>query len=201
MSEPLLMPFQDLPFNGDNFVCQEFLAIKEKHAINVAIETGSCLYSTTKWLGENFTNVYTVEISEEYSKHGIHKVAGMLNVHTNIGDSVSFLNKMRDVLTPADRCLFFLDAHWGENCPLIEELAAISLLKTTPPVIAIHDFYTGDLTLGWDEYNGQRFDYQWIDLSIKNLESAFGCDYECYYNTEAEGAKRGLIYIVPKKQL
>ena len=67
MSVPILMPFQDLPFNGDSFVCKEFLKIKEQLGITVAVETGSCMYSTTKWLGENFNRVHTTELSAELS--------------------------------------------------------------------------------------------------------------------------------------
>ena len=200
MSAPVLMPFQDLPFNGDTFVCKEFLKLKEKFNLNVAVETGSCLYSTSKWLGENFPNVYTIELSEEYSKHGIHKVAGMLNVHTYLGDSVQNLQRLTDVLTQDDRAIFFLDAHWGENCPLLQELDVLTKIKTNlPPLIAIHDFFTGDEKLGWDEYNGQRFDYQWIEPKVKALESAFNCSYSHYYNTEAENGMRGVIYLIPFK--
>jgi hypothetical protein len=200
MSAPILMPFQELPFNGDSFVCKDFIKLKDKYNLNVAVETGSCLYSTTKWLGQNFANVHTIELSEEYSRHGIHKVAGMLNVHTNIGDSVSFLNRMVDVLTPDDKCIFFLDAHWGQNCPLLEELDVLTRVKTNlAPVIAIHDFFTGDEKLGWDEYNGQRFDYAWIEPKVKALELAHNCTYHHFYNTESENGMRGLIYLVPFK--
>lgn len=200
MTAPVLMPFQELPFNGDRFVCKEFIKLKEKFDLNVAVETGSCLYSTTKWLGENFTNVHTIELSEEYSKHGIHKVSGMPNVHPQIGDSVSFLERMCETLTTNDKCIFFLDAHWGQNCPLMQELDVLAKIKTNlPPVIAIHDFYTGDEKLGWDEYNGQRFDYKWIEPKIKALERAHNCSYFHYYNTEAENGMRGLIYIIPVK--
>ena len=124
------MPFQELPFNGDRFVCNEFIKLKEKFGLNVAVETGSCLYSTTKWLGENFNNVHTIELSEEYSKHGIHKVSGMLNVHPQIGDSVSFLERMCQTLIFNDKCIFFLDAHWGQNCPLMQELDVLTKIKT-----------------------------------------------------------------------
>lgn len=200
MSAPVLMPFQDLPFNGDSFVCKEFLKLKEKYQLNVAVETGSCLYSTSKWLGENFQNVHTIELSEEYSKHGIHKVSGMLNVHTYLGDSVQKLQLLTDVLTKDDKALFFLDAHWGQNCPLLQELDVLTKVKTDlPPIIAIHDFYTGDDKLGWDEYNGQRFDYQWIEPKVKALELAHNCTYSHYYNTEAENGMRGVIYLVPFK--
>lgn len=197
-----LMPFQDLPFNGDTFVCQEFLKLKELYSLNVAVETGSCLYSTTKWLGENFDKVYTVEINAEYAKAGVEKVLGMPNVKPEINDSVTFLKNLQlsEPAEPdeADRAIFFLDAHWGQNCPLMEELDAIANLKLiNPPIIVIHDFFTGDPNLGWDEYNGQRFDYDWIEPKLVQLQSVYG-EYRHYFNTQAEGAKRGVIYLVPK---
>lgn len=192
MSAPLLMPFQDVPFNGDTFMEKEFLNLRDKYKITTAVETGSCLYSTSKWLGENFQSVHTIELSEEYSRHGIHKVSEMANVEAHIGDSVQKLQYLTGVLTPNDRALFFLDAHWGDNCPLLAELDALTGMKLEiPPVIAIHDFYTGDEKLGWDEYNGQRFDYAWIQPKIKALEQAFSCRYNHYYNTEAINGMRG----------
>lgn len=199
MGEPILMPFQDLPFNGDVFVCKEFLSLKKKYEINTAIETGSCLFSTTKWLGDNFENVQTVEINEEYAQHGRHKIGS--NVNSVIGDSVEFIKDLK--LKNNETVLFFLDAHWGNHCPLIEELECIrdlakkyELLK--PPVIVIHDFFTGNPEFGWDEYNGQIFNWEWIEPKIKEIEKEFGFEYEHYFNFEAIGAKRGLIYITPK---
>lgn len=198
MSEPILMPFQDVPFNGDSFMEKEFLRLKDEFKINVAVETGSCLYSTSKWLGENFQTVHTIELSEEYSRHGIHKVSGMLNVNAHIGDSVQKLQHLTGILTPNDRVLFFLDAHWGDNCPLLAEMEMLCNMKLDiPPIIAIHDFYTGDDKLGWDEYNGQRFDYAWIEPKVKALEKAFDCKYNHHYNTEAINGMRGVIYLTP----
>ena len=200
MSEPILMPFQELPFNGDTFVCKEFLKIKEQLDITVCVETGSCMYSTTQWMGQNFDRVHTVELNAEYAKHGVHKVNGMSNVHPEINDSVVFLKELMSRLDKQDRVLYFLDAHWGHHCPLIEELdVMISSPTVLPPVIAIHDWYTGDERFGWDEYNGQLFEYKWIEPKIKELEKAHGCIYTHYFNTEAENGMRGLIYLIPKK--
>ena len=191
-----LMPFQELPFNGDTFVCNEFLKLKELYNLNVAVETGSCLYSTTKWLGENFEKVHTVEINAEYAKAGVEKVLAMPNVKPEINDSVTYLKNLQ--LAETDRAIFFLDAHWGQNCPLIEEMDAIANMKLKyPPIIVIHDFFTGDANLGWDEYNGQRFDYDWIEPKVSKMQSAYGHLYRHYFNTQAEGAKRGVIYLVP----
>lgn len=200
MSAPILMPFQDLPFNGDSFVCKEFLKIKEQLGITVAVETGSCMYSTTEWLGKNFDRVHTAELNPDYAVHGKHKIADMSNVHPEIKDSVIFLKDLMSSLSKEDRVLYFLDAHWGHHCPLIEEISVLLSSPTKlPPVIIIHDWYTGDERLGWDEYNGQRFEYSWIQPKIKELEDAHGCIYSHYFNSEAENGMRGLIYLIPHK--
>lgn len=200
MSEINLMPFQDQPFNGDIFMELEFLKLKEKFGIQCAIETGSCLYSTTKWLSENFAKVYTFEINEEFANHGKHKISGNDNVNAIIGDSVYNLKMFAysgEVNT--SMCIFFLDAHWGDHCPLIEEIEAISSIPfAEPPVIVIHDFYTGNPLLGYDCFpNGWEFSYEAIEDSVRRLEASFSTKYSYYYNAEAEGAMRGVIYLVP----
>jgi hypothetical protein len=201
MTEPNLMPYQNEPFNGDTFVCEEFLKLKEQYNIDVAIETGSCLFSTTKWLGENFKKVYTIEINEEFAKYGRGKVSSMPNVVSEIGTSDLWLNELKNRISEEQICIFFLDAHWGNDCPLLRELEAIAHFNTKhPPIIVIHDFYTGDSELGYDEYNGQPFTWDWIKPSIQKIEElseAKNFKYEYYYNKESIGAKRGVIYIKP----
>jgi hypothetical protein len=197
MSEPLLMPFQDQPFNADVYVCVEFLKLKKQYDVKTAIETGSCLFSTTKWLGENFESVYTAEINHSYAVHGYHRVEKMPNVVAKIQDSVSFLKE----LTLLGSCIFFLDAHWNDFCPLQDELDVIANMKgIEPPVIVIHDFYTGNEELGYDSYLNQRFDYEWIKEKIDLIAKNMDCEYTYYYNTDSIGAKRGLIYITPQKK-
>lgn len=195
---PQLMPFQDQPFNGDTFICEEFLRLKNHYFITSAIETGSCLYSTTKWLGENFEKVYTAEINLEFANYGRHKIENMPNVSAIISDSVSFLYLLRHKLQD-ERCIFFLDAHWGHICPLKDELTAIAELRLTlPPIITIHDFKTNNPELGYDEYNGQPFEIDWILDEIGALNYYYNDNYTYHFNTEAVGAKRGIIYLCPQ---
>jgi len=202
MENITLMPFQDFPFNADTFVCEEFLKLKEEFSLTTAVETGSCLFSTTKWLGENFEKVFTVEVNEEYAKHGRHKIAEMKNVVSKINDSIIFL---KDVLyfdiKPQERCIFFLDAHWGDMCPLLGELDAIKYIGTEQlPVIVIHDFKVpNEPNLGFDDIKGQAFDFDWIK---SKLDAIYGEGmYKYYYNSDATSTqiKRGVIYITPKK--
>jgi hypothetical protein len=199
-----LMPFQEEPFNGDHFICEEFINLRDKYGIDTAIETGSCMYSTTKWLSKNFNNVWTVEINPIYADYGKHKIQGKANVYANVGmTSIDFIyNNLTHNLLKKEKCIFFLDAHWGENCPLLDELDGISNLGLeNPPVISIHDFYTGDPVLGFDTYQNQPFNYDYVKKAVEKLEQNYSCKYDFYYNTgeKTAGAKRGIIYLTPKK--
>lgn len=195
MSQPLLMPFQDLPFNGDTFIEKKFLELKEQFQITTAIETGSCFFSTTKWLAEHFDNVYTVEANMEFAKYGIPKVEGMSNVHWSIGDSLNWLPILTHKIIE-ERCIFFLDAHWEEHCPLLDELDIIANMGLIyPPIIAIHDFKTSNPELGYDTWNGKDFDFCFIQDALKKLEDVYQCNIVLQGNSEAVGAKRGILYI------
>jgi hypothetical protein len=170
------------------------------YEINVAVETGSCMYSTTKWLGDNFQKVLTVEINNDFAKFGRNKISGSMNVFPFIDDSVAWINNtLKNIIYKEDRCIYFLDAHWNEHCPLLEEIEGIANIKQQPPIIVIHDFFTGNEEFGYDSYKGQPFTWDWISPSIKALSEKIGVEYKHYFNKEATGAKRGLIYIVPKK--
>lgn len=195
-----LMPFQELPFNGDIYIRQEFLKLKEKHGINVAVETGSCLFSTTKWLAENFEKVFTVESNPAYYNIGINKLTSderNSKVMAVLGDSVQTLKTVfTQYISKNDRVIFFLDAHWEESCPLLDEIKAIHEMNLEyPPVIAIHDMLVPDKPeFGYDTYNGNPFTVNWIRDMISPLYDEFG-GYSLFYNAEATGAMRGIVYI------
>lgn len=199
MNYPNLMPFQDLPFNGDIYICEEFLNLKYKFNLTVAIETGSCLYSTSTWLAKHFNKVYTVEINYEFAKYGQYKLNSYNNIYYKIDQSQIFLNNiLKNEITCDDNCIFFLDAHWGSHCPLLDELNEICNIKSkNPPIITIHDFKTDNIKHGYDCYNGKNFDLNYIQHSIENIESKLNCKYSYYYNTISTGANRGIIYLYP----
>lgn len=194
MKIPNLMPFQMQPFNGDTFIEKKFLELKERFGIKTIVETGTCLGSSTMFFAKHFENVVTIEANLEYQSIAINRCQkeGIDNVKFLLGDSSKILS---DVLLKlgSETVMFFLDAHWGNNCPLLAELYQIEASNVIP-VIAIHDFYTGDERLGYDSIHGQRFDYDWIIQVV----SAIGI-FKAEYNTfeESEGAKRGIIYLSP----
>lgn len=186
------MPFEDEPFNGDIFAEQEFIKIKNKFNVKNVIETGSCLFSTTKWFSENFESVYTFEIKKKFYKYGKEKVSGKINVKAYLSDSVIGLRNIINEISGAS--IFFLDAHWEAHCPLLDELDVISGYKIKP-IIVIHDFKTDNPEFGYDRWNGNVFDLNFIRDKLRKI---YPDGFEYHYNTEAAGAKRGFIYIFPK---
>lgn len=193
MNEPLLMPFQTAPFNGDGFIEQEFISLRDRFGLTTAVETGTCLGYTTLWLSRNFEKVYTIELNKEYVEIARAKFLQYPNITSIHGNSGDVLGSLK--LT--DRTLFFLDAHWGNQFPLLKELFAIYKLQIMP-VIAIHDFFVPGQELGFDTYKGQPFNLSLIERQLRQIYGSKN-NYKVKYNSEdkSDGAKRGIIYIYP----
>lgn len=195
MNLPILMPFQMESFNGDHFVREEFLKLKNEFDIKNVVETGTCFGSSTIFFTQNFENVHSIEINNDYLS-----VAKERNPMANyyLGSSDQILPSILPTLN--GKTIFFLDAHWENHCPLLNELSCIATMHNKP-IIVIHDFYVPNTNLGYDSYGGQVFNYEWIK---PRLDTIYGIDgYNFYYNSDEKSTevKRGLIYITPKKQV
>jgi hypothetical protein len=193
-SDIQLMPHQWEAFNGDTFIQENFLKLKEKFHINTAIELGTCLGSTALWLSDHFWHVFTIEVNPTFAQIAKERLEGCPNVMLIVGDSTEELPKIEF----DDNTIIFIDSHWYDVCPMIQELTIIAD-KKVKPVIAIHDFYVPNENLGYDEIHGQPFTMMWINQYIINIYGENGFDY--YYNSTSESTeiKRGIVYITPKK--
>jgi len=191
MNIPNLMPFQLESFNGDHFVKEEFLKIKEKYDVKNVIETGTCLGSSTIFFTENFENVHSIEINSDY-----------LNIAKERNPKANYYLGSSDIVLPSiisslvGKTVFFLDAHWEKHCPLLNELDCIASM-TEKPIIVIHDFFVPNSNLGYDTYDGQAFDFQWIKEKLDLIYDTE--NYKYFYNSDEKSTevKRGLIYITP----
>ena len=197
MKEPLLMQNQEGALNQDTFAQKEFINLKNKFGLKYAIETGTCLGYTTDFLCEHYEKVHTIEINEKYINFAYsNRLSKRDNVLVYIGSSANELIDMINALPEKEHIFIFLDAHWGEHCPLKDELKQIKE-SGIKPVIAIHDFVVPNKPqLGFDSINGQPFTYEWLK---NDFDAIYGEDgYEHYYNSESTGANRGIIYLTPK---
>lgn len=193
--EPWLMPDQDLPFNGDTFVEAEFLRLKDQFNIETVLELGTCVGGTTQWLQKNYKQVIAIELMPEFLDWTRKRVGFMkLNVNFIQGSTVDVLPYVLGQIP--SNSMFFVDSHWGPNNPLLKELELIADFKLKP-ILCIHDFLVpGHPELGYDEYDGQKYKWDWIEKSIENIYGKEGYGY--HYNSEAKGAMRGCVYIYPK---
>ena len=203
------------PFAMDEYIAAQLLKLKKEYDIIAAVETGTYLGGTFRWLYDNFEKVYSCEINPEYyqlccnlifnEQHStemetypgrIINLPDMGEMMLSNQNSVDFIDEIASQLD--NRTLFFLDAHWYNYCPLLDELAAIARHKLRPAVIAIHDFVTDHPDqLGYDSYQSQAFTLEWIKPAITEI---YGQDWTHAYNTPetSMGEKRGIIYITPK---
>lgn len=194
-NEPILMPNQAKALNGDTFACNEFLKLKEKYNIKNLVELGSCVFGSTKWFGENFENVLTVEINAEFRNIGLKRVSGAKNITSFLGDSIGMLPTM---LKDCDnKTIIFIDSHWYNHFPLFDELKLIKQSKLTP-VIIVHDcLVPNEPKLGYDSYEGVTISYATMK---PYLDDIYGVDgYRYHYNTDAESTivKRGIFFCYP----
>lgn len=179
-----------MAFNGDKHLKNAFIELRDQYKIKSVIETGTYYADTTKWLSANFENVYTCELKEDTYAKAVESMKELNNVHHALEDSRTWLPKTLD--TAISPFIVFLDAHWFEN-PLLVEIDAIGK-SGKRPILIIHDFQVPGKDFGFDSYD--HIVYNW-DYVKEAVEKAYDNKFVKYYNEQATGAKRGVVFILP----
>lgn len=128
--------------NGQKWRCLLVAEIIAKFEPKAIVETGTYIGQTSEWLAAFQTPIYSCESSEEYFGFATERLKAVHNVHLKQGDSRAALKaflegplaQLRD-----SRLLFYLDAHWGEDLPLAEEVDLIFSVCSNALVL-IDDF-------------------------------------------------------------
>lgn len=195
---PRLMPFQEYPWNGDGYLAAEVLRLKEAHGLNTACETGTCLGSTTMWLAEHFAMTLTVDINEHY----LNIAAARFNSTPSLNCIEWTCCDSREVVgswmgpSEGETSLYWLDAHWGQHCPLLDELTEIAKLKVRPCIL-IHDFQVPGTDFGFDRFPDSGYPFC-LEAIAGHLDKIYGeGGWKHNYPTRVEGAKRGWVSIEP----
>ena len=187
------------PFNRDAFLHAEVARLVGRWQVGVAFETGTFRGHTTIALSLLCELTYTAEINEE----SYDRAAELFELAYERGDIIADLGTSPEIIRASIpeitglRVLFYLDAHWEDYWPLLDELKVIAELSAPPPVIVIHDFKVPDRPdLGFDSYGDQDLDYDYIRQSLTQIYGENGYDF--HFNRVAIGAHRGVIFIEPK---
>lgn len=180
-------------FEGDTFIKAELIKLRDIYGLNHCVETGTQYGSTTLELYDVFKNVKTIEADEKYFFNARHRFAGL-----KIVPFLGLSERVLPCITILDNVLYYLDAHGCEigGSPLKKELEIIAKKQHENVCIAIHDFKVPEHTeFGYDTYDFELC-FEEIEPYLKRI---YPNGFNYHYNTEADGARRGIAYFYPKK--
>ena len=187
-------------FNSDTFIKGELEKLVKKFGVKTIVETGTYKGHTTVEFAKLVSKVFTIEINDHYYQMAQKEFVGKNNIVSIRGSSpTAMLNIIKghhgDFEKPS---LFYLDAHWYKYNPLLDELKILATQKMKQCLIAIHDFKVPNKDFGFDKFsNGTAYTYEFIQKSVENIYGVGKFEY--HYNEQADGAKRGIIFIYPKQ--
>ena len=132
------------PFNGQEGRQEIFLELLKLFRFRAIVETGAYRGTTTEFLATaSSLPVYSVEIQPRYFSYANLRLRRLRHVDLRLGDSRAFLKELsRDAMVKSG-VFFYLDAHWGHEHPLREEVTMI-MQHWRESIIMIDDFQVPD---------------------------------------------------------
>ncbi len=187
------------PFNGQRFRQLIFFDLLYHFPIRAIVETGTFRGTTTALFGATGLPVYTAEIHPRYCAYSrMRFLFNRAGIHLYQRDSVSFLRGLSDDdSVPRESVFFYLDAHWGTDLPLRDELEII-FSQWARPIVMIDDFQVPGSGYGFDDYGqGKAIDLAYIDPVV----SAFRLSifFPSVNSSEETGSKRGSCVLCEEK--
>jgi hypothetical protein len=183
------------PLNGQQFRRKIIDELDASFAFTIVVETGSFRGATTELFAEIFDcPIYTVESDPRFFKFVKWRLRKSRRVHVTRGDSRSFLRRLAAESCPDSMVFAYLDAHWGPELPLAEELEIVAGAWKNA-VVMIDDFEVpDDPGYGFDDYGPGRV------LNEEYLRSCEGLHgwtlrYPALPSAEESGAKRGCCVV------
>lgn len=178
-------------FEGDHLLEAQVKKYIADHRITLVVELGSYRGATTNKLTEMCQNVISCEINPD--NFAVAKQSSPNALIFNCS-SVQFLEtNLKNMAN--QRLLLFVDSHsWNTPTPIYEEFKLIKE-SGVKPFLIIHDVKVPDKDFGFDSYGG--VDYE-LSAFEKYLDEIYTDGYYIDYNSEAEGARRGAMFVTPK---
>jgi len=169
-NSPSYVPGDGVGLNGSTTRKKIFDELRKKYDFSGIIETGTYLGDTSGYLAETSgLPVYSSEINRILHSLAKMRLKDMKNVCLIHSDSRKFIEEIsRDPEIVRKECFFYLDAHWGKDCPLVEEISLIASCWEKF-VMMIDDFQVpGDDGYGYDRYGAfKKLNISLIRRSMK----------------------------------
>jgi hypothetical protein len=183
-------------FNGQcgrqQMVMDLFRAFRFTHVV----ETGTFYGMSTEFLArETGLPVFTVEASRAAYELARLRLRPYPNVELFFGDSRSFLRELVRRAVPADSMPFvYLDAHWGNDLPLREEVRIV-LANYRRCVVMIDDFEVPrDQGYVFDDYGpGKALNWRYLNAAVEEFRAIAA--YPALPSGRESGERRGCVVL------
>jgi predicted O-methyltransferase YrrM len=181
------------PFNGQKIRQQIFLQIIINFKFDKIVETGTYRGCTTEFMSKHFSSkIFTVESNKR--SYGFSRLRFLFNNKIIViqNDSRKFLNQIFNNANLKEKYIFiYLDAHWEDDLPLIEELQII-FNHSQNSIVMIDDFQVpNDKGYEYDDYGpGKRLTVELLN-EINNIYKFFPSQS----SDKETGARRGSIVL------
>jgi hypothetical protein len=164
---------------------------------DVVLETGTFRGTSTAFFAAvTGTPVETVEISARYYEYSRRRLERLPGITVHLGDSRGFLRDQARK-RPDATALIYLDAHWGDDLPLAEELHIIAS-EWTHSIVMIDDFEVpGDTGYEFDEVAPGKA----LTRSYLPDMPGWALFYPGIPSSEETGRRRGCVVLAPASLL
>lgn len=187
------------PFNNQAIRTKIFRSIIENLDIDLIAETGTKWGATTAFLAKSFDGpVFSSELLRESFLIASERLKHYQNVKIYQLDSRLFLKTLFETEVERVTCpLFYLDAHWYDDLPLLDEVNLISE-QFDNFIILVDDFKVpNDPGYGFDDYGDSNV------LHLPYLSSAvdkhsLDVFFPSIPSSQETGAKRGCCVLTRK---
>lgn len=185
------------PLNGQQQRQSMVSALIDHLDIGVIVETGTYRGTSTEFFADLCSGlVFTIEADQRLYGYSRARLFRRRNVVSLLDDSRNGLRGLiGDTRLQGKRILFYLDAHWGTDLPLAEEIDLI-FSNWDEAVVLVDDFQAlGDPGYGYDDYGeGKALTLKYI----KKFQNNFNLNvfFPAAGSSQETGAKRGCVLLV-----
>lgn len=183
-------------FNQQFIRASLFLTLINELSVDAFWETGSFMGDSSLLIAaQTGLPIYSCELNQQFFESAckILKPFGD-RIHICNQDSRAFLNDLIGA-GMSGRPFIYLDAHWYDDLPLLEEIKSITS-SGLDFVVAVDDFKVpGDQGFSYDQYQGQPLDWEYIAPVASGLSSF----YPGYPGQSETAYRRGFILLATPK--
>lgn len=158
------------------------------------VETGTYLGATTRWFAEQSRKpVFSGEIDPWFHRVAKVQTQDLQNIELVLADCLVFLDQIHRK-GPGAPLFYYLDAHWYQKLPLVEEVRQIRQTARSC-VVCIDDFQVpNDEGYGYDVYpGGHRLDLAYLAPEL--AEPKWHVLFPAIPSHEETGSWRGCVFL------